>query len=145
MHLFQGLLSYLNGEAGKYWSECYCIFFSNQMKLLSFQTTCFWLIKEGDKIQSGYCPVKSDNTQSGDFWLTAWRLFWFSLDTSSSIDKSVPLEMPNQRSAAAQAQGIWWSCFSIHCNFSIISLQLFAIHLDCRFPFLWLTANCLIL
>ena len=31
-------------------------------------------------------------------------IFGFS-DTSSSIDKSVPLEMPNQRSAIAQAQG----------------------------------------
>jgi len=30
---------------------------------------------------------------------------FFSIDTSSSIDKSVPLEMPNQRSAVAQAQG----------------------------------------
>lgn len=55
--------------------------------------------------------MKRDNIQSGDLSLTAC-LFWFLSDTSSSIDKSVPLEMPNQRSAAAQAQGIWWIiCF----------------------------------
>lgn len=141
MHLFQGLLSYLNGEAGKYWSECYTafFFFANQLKLLSFHT--IWLTQEGDKIQRGYCPMKSNNIQSGDFSLAAC-LFWFSLDTSSSIDKSVPLEMPNQRSAAAQAQGIWWICFYT-LQFFIILLPFF--NTDCRFSFLWLTTNCLIL
>ena len=35
-----------------------------------------------------------------------------SLDTASSIDKSVPLEMPNQRSAIAQAQGLYCILYS---------------------------------
>lgn len=39
------------------------------------------------------------------------------LDTSSSIDKSVPLEMPNQRSAIAQAQG------NISCIYTCINAR----------------------
>ena len=43
-------------------------------------------------------------------------IFGFS-DTSSSIDKSVPLEMPNQRSAIAQAQGnITCTCTCINAR-----------------------------
>ena len=57
-----------------------------------------------------------------------------SLDTASSIDKSVPLEMPNQRSAIAQAQGFY--CIFIPISLLTLSLirsrhefsALFAIH-----------------
>jgi len=34
--LFQGLLSYLNGEAGKYLGECLSHRFKNEIKLLYF-------------------------------------------------------------------------------------------------------------
>ena len=126
MHLFQGLLSYLNGEAGKYFSECltHHFFKLNQIKLLYF-TLC-WLSKDGNKIQRKW-PVKRHN-----IWLllTCCLCLLILLDTSSSIDKSVPLEMPNQRSAAAQAQGIWSICF-------YTSLALYFIRLH-RFSLLWL-------
>lgn len=95
------------------------IFFLNQIKLLYF-TLC-WLSKDGNKIQRKWL-VKRDN-----IWLllTCCLFLLILLDTSSSIDKSVPLEMPNQRSAAAQAQGtgcIWSTCFSTSLPFYFIRL-----------------------